>query len=194
MKEEYLLTGELESTNESYAIAKIAGIKLCFAMHRQYGKEFLSVMPTNLFGVNDNYHPENAHALPMLLRRFHETKMRGNKEVVVWGTGAPKREFMLSDDLAAACVFIMENYKVADIGEFVNIGTGKEISIIELAELIKDVVGFEGNIVLDKSKPDGMPRKLLDVSRINRLGWKASYSLKEGLRIAYDDFLKSQAV
>lgn len=193
MKEEYLLSGELEPTNESYAIAKIAGIKLCSAMRRQYGKEFLAVMPTNLFGVNDNYHPENAHALPMLLRRFHETKVRGEKEVVVWGTGTPKREFMLSDDLAEACVFIMEQYTGADIGEFVNIGTGKEISIIELAGLIKDVVGFKGDIVLDPSKPDGMPRKLLDVSRIRNLGWKASYSLKEGLRIAYDDFLANEA-
>ena len=194
MKEEYLLSSYLEPTNEPYALAKICGIKLCGAYNKQYGTDYISVMPCNLYGLNDNYHLENAHVIPMLLRRFHEAKKAGLKEVVVWGTGTPRREFMSADDLATAVVYLMENKSAKEIGEFVNVGYGSDVSILELAEMIKKVVGFEGKIVLDKTKPDGTMLKLMDVSRMNALGWKAQVSLEEGLKIAYDDFKSSQNV
>jgi GDP-L-fucose synthase len=184
-----LLTSVLEATNEAYSIAKIAGIKLCNAYNREYGKNYLSVMPTNLYGPNDNYHLENAHVLPMLLRRFHEAKYNNLSEVVVWGSGKPMREFLYSDDLADACFFLMENFNANEVGNIINIGTGLDCTIFELAKLIKEVVGFEGDIVFDKTKPDGTPRKLLDVARINRLGWKANTRLKEGLVKTYQDYL-----
>lgn len=189
LKEEYLLTSPLEPTNEPYAIAKIAGIKLCSAMNRQYGMNFISVMPTNLYGPNDNYHLNNAHAIPMLLRRFHEAKLAPQSTVTVWGTGTPKREFMYVDDMADACVFLMENITAQDIGELINIGTGEDCSIRELAELIKTTVDFKGEIDFDPTKPDGTPRKLLDVSRLHKLGWKHKTSLEAGLRKTYEDFL-----
>ena len=166
MKEEHLLTGHLEPTNEAYAIAKIAGIKMCAAYNRQYGTNYLSVMPTNLYGPGDNYDPKNSHVLPALIRRMHEAKTQQQPEVVIWGTGSPRREFLYSDDLADACVFLMERYNAADLGEFVNIGVGREITIRELAELVAEVVGFGGRLTFDSSKPDGTPRKLLDVSRL----------------------------
>ncbi|NMD00921.1 MAG: GDP-L-fucose synthase, partial [Bacteroidales bacterium] len=164
MKEEYLLTGELEPTNEGYAIAKIAGLKLCDTYRYQYGCNFISVMPTNLYGINDNYHPENSHVLPALIRRFHEAKVKNLPEVVVWGTGTPKREFLFADDLADACIYLMENYNEEG---WVNIGSGEEISIKELAMLIKQIVGYQGNLVFDTTKPDGTPRKLLDVTKLH---------------------------
>jgi len=191
LKEEYLLTSPLEPTNEAYAIAKIAGIKLCSAMNRQYGTNFISVMPTNLYGPNDNYHPENAHAIPMLLRRFHEDKLAQKSTVTVWGTGNPRREFMYVDDMADACVFLMEHIAVQDLGELINIGTGEDCTIQELAEMIKTTIGFKGDIVFDPSKPDGTPRKLMDVSRLHNLGWKHKTSLKKGLCKTYEDFLKN---
>lgn len=191
IKEEYLLSGYLESTNRPYALAKIAGIELCDAYNRQYNTNYIAVMPCNLYGINDNYHPENAHVIPMLIRRFHEAKINNLKETTIWGSGTPLREFMFSDDLAEACLYLMENKNHKDIGKFINIGSGKEVTIKELAELIKKVVGFEGNIVLDSSKPDGTMRKLLDVSKINSLGWKYKTELEEGLKIAYNDFLKN---
>lgn len=189
IKEEYLLSSELEPTNEFYAIAKISGIKLCKAYNREYGANFISVMPTNLYGINDNYHPQNAHVIPMLIRRFHEAKENKLKEVLVWGTGKPMREFLFADDLADACIFLMENYSVAEMGELINIGTGEDCTILALAELIKEIVGYQGKIVLDATKPDGTPRKLLDVSKINSMGWKASTLLKDGLAVTYRDFL-----
>jgi GDP-L-fucose synthase len=188
LKEESLLSGYLEQTNEPYAIAKITGIKLCEAYREQYGCNFISVMPTNLYGYGDNYHPENSHVLPALIRRFHEAKENGKSEVVIWGTGAPLREFMFADDLADACVFLMNNY---DEKQFVNIGVGKELSIENLAYLVKDIVGFEGNISFDPSKPDGTPRKLMDVSKLHALGWMHKVELKEGIALAYQDFLKN---
>lgn len=191
MKEEYLLTGLLEPTNEPYAIAKITGIKMCDAYNRQYGTNFMSAMPTNLYGLGDNYDLNNSHVLPALIRKMHEAKMQNAKEVVVWGTGSPKREFLYSDDLADACVFLMEKYNAPDIGEFVNIGTGKEITIRDLAELVAQVIGFQGNLVFDKSKPDGTPRKLLDVSRLHALGWKPKTGFREGIGRAYGDFLQN---
>ncbi|CRF32548.1 Putative GDP-L-fucose synthase 2 [Brachyspira suanatina] len=191
IKEEYLLSGYLESTNRPYALAKIAGIELCDAYNRQYNTDYIAVMPCNLYGINDNYHPENAHVIPMLIRRFHEAKINNLKETTIWGSGTPLREFMFSDDLAEACLYLMENKSHKDIGKFINIGSGKEVTIKELAELIKKVIGFEGNIVLDSSKPDGTMRKLLDVSKINSLGWKYKTELEEGLKIAYNDFLKN---
>jgi len=194
LKEEYLLSSSLEPSNEAYAIAKIAGIKLCAAMNRQNGTNYISVMPANLYGLNDNYRSPNAHALPMLLRRFHEAKIMRKKEVIVWGTGKPRREFLFSDDLAEACLFLMENYEPKDIGEFVNIGTGKDCTILELAQKIKNVVGFQGEIVFDPSKPDGTPRKLLDVSRMKYLGWKAKTSLKDGLERTCEDFVTNPNV
>ncbi len=194
IKEEYLLTSPLEPTNEAYAIAKIEGIKLCAAMNRQHGTNYISVMPANLYGFNDNYRSPNAHALPMLLRRFHEAKMKQEKEVLVWGTGKPRREFLFSDDLAEACLFLMENCEAKDIGEFINIGIGKDCTILELAQEIKNVVGFKGEIVFDSSRPDGTPRKLLDVSRMNALGWSAKTSLKEGLKRTYEDFLTNPEI
>jgi GDP-L-fucose synthase len=190
MKEEHLLTGLLEPTNEPYAIAKIAGIKMCDAYNRQYGTNFMSVMPTNLYGPGDNYDPKNSHVLPALIRRMHEAKVLGAKEVVIWGSGTPRREFLYSDDVGDACVFLMEKYSASDIGEFVNIGIGKEITIRELAELIAKVVGFRGKLVFDSSKPDGTPRKLLDVSRLRALGWEGKTGFREGIGKAYLDFLK----
>lgn len=189
IKEEYLLTGELEYTNEPYAIAKIAGIKLCENYRLQYGANFISTMPTNMYGLNDNYHPQNSHVLPALLRRFHEAKMAGLKEVTIWGSGKPKREFLNSDDLANACIFLMNNYNEKEI---VNVGTGEDISINELALLIKEVTGYSGNLVFDTTKPDGTPRKLLDVSKLHALGWKHKIALKDGLKIAYQDFIMKQ--
>lgn len=194
MKEEYFLSGHLEPTNEAYAIAKIAGIKLCNAMNRQYGTNFISVMPCNLYGLNDNYHLENAHALPMLLRRFHEAKEKDLKKVIVWGSGTPRREYMFADDLAKACIFLMKNYNSTDIGEFINIGTGTDVAIIELAELIKEVVGYKGRIILDPSKPDGTPQKLLEISKLKNLGWNAKTSLREGLEKTYSDFLNNSKI
>ena len=191
MKEEHLLTGLLEPTNEPYAIAKIAGIKMCDAYNRQYGTNFMSAMPTNLYGPGDNYDLKNSHVLPALIRRMHEAKVQGDKEVVVWGSGAPKREFLYSDDLADACVFLMERCSAADIGEFINIGVGREITIRELAELIAEIVGFRGKLVFDSSKPDGTPRKLLDVSRFQALSWQAKTSFREGIAKAYADYLKN---
>lgn len=191
MKEEHLLTGLLEPTNEPYAIAKIAGIKMCDAFNRQYGTNFMSAMPTNLYGPGDNYDLKNSHVLPALIRRMHEAKVQGDKEVVVWGSGAPKREFLYSDDLADACVFLMERCNASDIGEFINIGVGREITIRELAELIAEIVGFRGKLVFDSSKPDGTPRKLLDVSRFQALGWQAKTGFREGIAKAYADYLKN---
>ncbi|MFA6989020.1 MAG: GDP-L-fucose synthase [Candidatus Gastranaerophilaceae bacterium] len=189
IKEESLLTSELEATNEPYALAKITGIKLCNAYNKQYGTNYISVMPCNLYGINDNYHPENAHVIPMLIRRFHEAKEKNLEKTTVWGTGMPKREFMFSDDLAQACVWIMENKNANEIGEFINVGTGIEITIKEVAELIKKTVGFQGKIEFDPTKPDGTPRKLMDVSKINTLGWKTKINLEEGLKLAYQNFL-----
>ena len=182
IKEEYLLTGPLEPTNEPYAIAKIAGIKLCESYNRQYGRHYVSAMPTNLYGPNDNYDLANSHVLPALLRKAHEAKLRGDNELVIWGTGTPRREFLYVDDMADACVFLMEN----DINDGIfNVGTGTDVTIRELAELVKDAVGFTGDINLDTSKPDGTPQKLLDVSRLKALGWQASISLREGIALAY---------
>jgi GDP-L-fucose synthase len=188
LKEEYLLTGELEATNEPYAIAKIAGIKLCDAYRHQYGCNFISVMPTNLYGPNDNYDLEKSHVLPALLRKFMEAKQQGVHEVVLWGTGTPKREFLHADDLADACYFLMQHYNEPGL---INIGTGTDIAIKDLAFLIKAIVGYQGNIVHDLSKPDGTPRKLMDVSKLNALGWKASISLEEGIRMVYEDVRSS---
>ena len=185
LKEEYLLTGPLEPTNEPYAIAKIAGIKLCEAYRDQYGCNFISVMPTNLYGYNDNYDLNNSHVLPALIRKFHEAKEMGATTVTVWGTGSPRREFLFADDLAAACVHLMEHY---DGRELVNIGTGEDITIKELALLVKEVVGFEGELEFDTSKPDGTPRKLMDVSKLHSLGFKHATNLKEGIALAYADF------
>jgi GDP-L-fucose synthase len=187
IKEEYLLTGSLEQTNEPYAIAKIAGIKLCETYRDQYGANFISVMPTNLYGKNDNYHPENSHVLPALIRRLHEAKEQGLQQVVIWGSGKPKREFLFADDLAEACLFLMNSYNEKEI---VNIGCGHDITITELAVLIKEIIGFEGTLVFDTSKPDGTARKLLDVTKINNLGWHYKTKLKEGIQMAYQDFLK----
>ncbi len=182
LKEEYLLTGELEPTNEPYAIAKIAGIKLCDAYRDQYGCNFVSVMPTNLYGPGDNYDLKNSHVLPALIRKFHEAKEKGESGVEIWGTGAPKREFLHADDMADACVFLMENYNEPGL---VNIGVGEDISIKDLALLIKDIVGFKGELEFDTSKPDGTPRKLLNVDKLNHLGWKAKIELKEGIESVY---------
>jgi GDP-L-fucose synthase len=188
MKEEHLLTGALEPTNEPYAVAKIAGIKLCAAYNRQHGTNFLCVMPTNLYGPGDNYDLENSHVLPALIRKMHEAGERGTAEVTVWGTGTPRREFLYSDDLADACVFLMERYDAADIGEFINIGTGEDLTIRELAVLVQEMVGFRGRLVFDPDRPDGAPRKLLDVSRLATLGWRARTPLREGIALAYRDF------
>ena len=182
MKEEYLLTGLLESTNEPYAIAKISAIKLCRYYNEQYGTNFVSVMPTNLYGPNDNFDLETAHVLPALIRKYHEAKISHQKSVTLWGSGKPYREFLYVDDLADACIFIMGKYNFNDIGEFVNIGTGKDLTIKELAELVKRIVGYEGDILQDLTKPDGTPKKLLDVSRIRALGWSAKTSLEVGIR------------
>lgn len=188
MSEDQLLTGELEPTNEWYAIAKIAGIKLCQAYRRQYGSDFISVMPTNLYGPGDNYHPEHSHVVAALIRRFHQAKVTNAPTVVVWGTGAPRREFLYVDDFADGCVFVLKNYSGS---QFINIGCGKDQTIAEFARTVAEVVGFRGEIVYDTSKPDGTPRKLLDVSRLSAIGWKAKVSLQEGLAKAYADFLTS---
>jgi len=183
LKEEYLLTGTLEETNEPYAIAKISGIKMCDAYRYQYGCDFISVMPTNLYGFNDNYDLQNSHVLPALLRKFHEAKLNNEPQVNVWGTGTPLREFLHATDMANACVYLMQNYS----GEgFVNIGTGIEISISDLASLIKKIVGYKGNIVFDTTKPDGTPRKLTDTTKLNALGWKHSINLEEGIKDVYN--------
>ena len=192
MKEEYLLSDYLEKTNEGYALAKICGIKLCSYYNREYGTNYMSVMPCNLYGIGDNYHPQNAHVIPMLIRRFHEAKEQGLSDVTVWGTGTPRREFLFADDLAEAVVFLMENKDAKDIGEFINIGSGKDMTVSEIAQLIKEVVGYEGKLVYDKTKPDGTMLKLMDVSRINSLGWKAKTELEIGLKIAYEDYLKNR--
>ena len=189
MQEEYLLTGLLEQTNEPYAIAKIAGIKMCDAYRAQYGCNFISVMPTNLYGPNDNYDLQNAHVLPTLIRKFHEAKQNGDPAVTIWGTGTPMREFLHADDLADACCFLMENYNQEGL---VNIGTGEDVTITQLALLIKEVVGYEGDLIYDASKPDGTPRKLMDVSKLTNLGWKYSIELKEGLKQVYNDYKNSQ--
>jgi GDP-L-fucose synthase len=186
LKEEYLLTGLLEETNEAYAIAKIAGIRLCKHYNQQYGTNFISVMPTNLYGPNDNFDLETSHVMPALIRKFHEAKVKNEPEVVIWGTGKPFREFLHVDDMADACVYLMENFNTDDIGEFVNIGVGKDITIGELAELIKEIVGFEGAIRKDLSKPDGTPQKLLDITKLSSLGWKAKISLKDGIEKTYE--------
>jgi len=189
LEEDYLLTGPLEETNEPYAIAKIAGIKMCDAYRAQYGCNYISVMPTNLYGYNDNYHPQNSHVLPALIRRFHEAKEQGLPSVTIWGTGSPKREFLFADDLAAACYYLMQNY---DEPGLVNIGTGEDLSIKELAEIVKQTVEFEGEITFDTSKPDGTPRKLMDVSKLHSKGWKHTIDLPEGIKLAYQDFLSKQ--
>ncbi|RYG18972.1 MAG: GDP-L-fucose synthase [Chitinophagaceae bacterium] len=188
LKEEYLLTGLLEETNEPYAIAKIAGIKMCDAYRAQYGCNFISVMPTNLYGYNDNYHPQNSHVLPALIRRFDEAKKSNAEEVVIWGSGKPMREFLFADDLADACYFLMQTYNKPHL---INIGTGEDLTIKDLALLIQKVVGFEGNITFDESKPDGTPRKLMDVTKLHNLGWKHQINLEKGLNLAYQDYLSN---
>lgn len=189
MKESCLLTSALEPTNEAYALAKISGLKYCEYLNRQYHTDFISVMPTNLYGPNDNYHPEHSHVLPALIRRFHEAKENGLTEVTCWGTGTPLREFLYVDDLAEACVYLMNHYSG---NETVNLGSGKEVSIKELTELVAKVVGYEGTIKWDTTKPDGTPRKLLDVSKLESLGWKYHTELEEGIALTYDDFLHSE--
>jgi len=185
LKEEYLLTGELEQTNEPYAIAKIAGIKMCESYHRQYGCNFISVMPTNLYGQNDNYDLNNSHVLPALIRKIHDAKESKSPNVTIWGTGTPMREFMHANDMADACVYLMQNYNDE---KFVNIGTGVDISIKDLALLVKKIAGFEGELVFDKSKPDGTPRKLMDVSYLHSLGWKHKIELEAGIKLVYEEF------
>lgn len=194
MKEDILLTSSLEPTNEAYAIAKIAGLKMCRYYNEQYGTNYISVMPTNLYGPNDNYNLETSHVLPALIRKFHEAKINKSPVVELWGTGSPRREFLFVDDLADAVVFLMENFEYKDIGEIINIGIGRDITIKELAETIKSIVGFEGELKWDTSKPDGTPQKLLDVSRLNALGWNARYSLREGILRTYESFLKEHDI
>lgn len=189
MPESCLLTSSLEQTNEAYALAKISGLKYCEYLNRQYGTDYISVMPTNLYGPNDNYHPEHSHVLPALIRRFHEAKTENRPEVVIWGTGTPLREFLYVDDLADACLYLMNHYSG---NETVNLGTGKELSIAGLAELVGKAVGYQGRITFDPSKPDGTPRKLLDVSKLTGLGWTYKTELEEGIALAYDDFLHSE--
>ncbi|MBC7695608.1 MAG: GDP-L-fucose synthase [Burkholderiales bacterium] len=191
LKEEYLLTGLLEETNEPYAIAKIAGIKMCESYRRQYGCNFISVMPTNMYGPNDNYNLNNSHVLPALIRKFHDAKETKAESVEMWGTGTPMREFLHADDLGDACVFLMQTY---DGEKFVNIGSGTDLTIKDLALLIKDIVGYEGEIVHDLSKPDGTPRKLMDVSYLHSLGWKHKIELPEGIKQVYDDFKKKEGI
>ena len=187
LKESYLLSGYLEQTNEPYAIAKIAGIKMCEAYRAQYGCNFISVMPTNLYGTNDNYDLVNSHVLPAMIRKFHEAKDKGASEMTLWGTGSPMREFLHADDLAEACLFLMENYNES---ELVNIGTGEDVTINNLAALVKQIVGFQGEIIWDTSKPDGTPRKLMDVSKLHGLGWHHKIALEDGIKLAYQNFLK----
>jgi GDP-L-fucose synthase len=202
MKEEHLLTGLLEPTNRPYALAKIAGIEMCWSYNRQYGTQYLAVMPTNLYGPGDNYHPENSHVIPALIRRFHEAKLNNAPSVAIWGTGTPKREFLYSEDMADACVYLMslpdEQFKpllAADRNDglppLMNIGVGHDLTIRELAETVKSVVGYEGEIEFDASKPDGTPRKLMDVGRLNAMGWQASTTMQDGLAVAYSDFIAS---
>ena len=186
ISESSLLTGELEQTNEAYALAKISGLKYCEYLNRQYGTDYISVMPTNLYGPNDNYHPTHSHVLPALIRRFHEAKEAGLKEVICWGDGTPLREFMYVDDLADACLFLMNHYSG---NETVNLGTGKELTIKALTELVAKVIGYQGEIKWDTSKPNGTPRKLLDVTKLNNLGWKYTTELEDGIRLSYEDFL-----
>jgi GDP-L-fucose synthase len=188
LKEDYLLTGELEPTNEPYAIAKIAGIKMADAYRSQYGCNFISVMPTNLYGPNDNYDLNNSHVLPALIRKFHEAKQNGDPEVILWGSGKPRREFLHADDLADACFFLMEQF---DEAGFVNIGTGEDLEIRDLANLVRNIVGYTGEIKNDLSKPDGTPRKLMDVGKLHKLGWTASISLEDGIRRVYEEFKKT---
>jgi len=203
MKEEHLLTGPLEPTNRPYALAKIAGIEMCWSYNRQYGTQYLAVMPTNLYGPGDNYHPENSHVIPALIRRFHEARLANASSVTVWGTGTPRREFLYSEDMADACVYLMnlpDAQFVPLLGQtrndglppLVNIGVGHDLSIRELAETVKDVVGFQGEVVFDTSKPDGTPRKLMDVGRLNGMGWRASTPMERGLAAAYADFIASK--
>jgi len=186
LHEDALLTGLLEPTNEPYAIAKIAGIKMCDAYRAQYGCDYISVMPTNLYGYNDNYHPQNSHVLPALIRRFHEAKEQNAPSVTIWGSGSPLREFLFADDLAEACYYLMQNFSEAG---FINIGSGKEITIKDLALLIKGIVGYEGELTFDATKPDGTPRKLMDVSKLAALGWTYKTELEEGIKLAYHDFM-----
>lgn len=188
IKEEYLLSGYLEPTNEAYALAKISGLKMCEFFNKQYGTNFISVMPTNLYGPYDNYHPENSHVMPALIRRFHEAKINNSKEVVVWGSGTPLREFLYSEDMADACIYLMDTYEGND---FFNIGTGKEITIKGLAEMVKEVVGYEGTLTFDASKPDGTPRKLLDVTRLSEAGWKYKTELRDGIEKAYKWYVQN---
>jgi len=191
MKEEHLLSGYLEPTNEPYAVAKIAGIKTCQSYNRQYGTNYISVMPTNLYGPGDNFDLRNAHVLPALMRKFHEAKIENRPFVEIWGTGSPRREFLYVDDLADACFFLMQHY---DDGEIVNIGVGEDLSIKELALLIKDIVGYKGELMFDSSKPDGTPRKLLDVTKLVNMGWKAKVGLADGIKRAYDAFMASKDI
>lgn len=191
MKEEYLLDGKLEPTNEPYAVAKIAGIEMCQAYRRQYGANFIAAMPTNLYGPGDNFDLKDSHVIPALMRKCHEGKIKGAAEVTVWGTGAPRREFLYVDDLGNACLFLLEHY---DAGEIINVGTGEDLTIRELAQIIAEVVGFSGRLVFDPQYPDGTPRKLLDVTRLSGLGWQARTPLREGLSKTYEWFLKSSWV
>jgi len=186
IREDYLLSGPLEATNEAYAVAKIAGLKMCEAYSRQYGVSYISVMPSNLYGPGDNFHLETSHVLPAMIRKFHEAKARGAEQVVLWGTGSPRREFLHVDDLACASVFLLENYRGY---EPINVGTGTDVTIAELADMVRNVVGFRGRVVWDSSKPDGTPRKLLDVSKIRSMGWSPSIGLEEGIRSTYRWFL-----
>ncbi|MFA6013590.1 MAG: GDP-L-fucose synthase [Gallionellaceae bacterium] len=196
IKEDYLLTGELEPTNRPYALAKIAGIEMCWSYNRQYGTKYIAAMPTNQYGPNDNYDLNTSHVLPALLRKTHEAKLRGDKEIMVWGTGTPKREFLYSEDMADACIFLLEQPEEkisslfnAEQPPLVNIGCGEDLTIRELAEIISDVVDFKGNLIFDASKPDGTMRKVMDVSRINTLGWKQKVTLREGIELSYQDML-----
>lgn len=193
IREEYLLSGELEPTNEPYAIAKIAGLKMCDAYYRQYGANFLAVMPTNLYGPHDNFDLESSHVLPALLRKFHEAKVNDAAQVEVWGTGRPKREFLYVDDLADACVYLMKGYDRSEIGPFVNVGTGTDVQISELAAIVRQIVGFRGDVVFNTDRPDGTLRKCLDVAKIEQLGWRASTPLETGIRQTYDWYLQQQS-
>lgn len=194
LKEEYLLTAPLEPTNEPYAVAKIAGIKMCEAYNRQYGTDFLSVMPTNLYGPNDNFDAQASHVLPALIRKFYEAKIRDEKEVVVWGTGAARREFLFSEDMAEACILLMQNSSAAGLGGIVNIGCGQDVTIDELARLIAEVVGYKGAFLYDRTKPDGTPQKLLDISRISRLGWAPKTPLLEGIQRTYEWYVRHRGI
>lgn len=188
IKEEYLLTGELEPTNEAYALAKISGMKYCEYLNKQYGTNFISVMPTNLYGPKDNYHPTNSHVMPAMIHKMHLAKMNKSDEVVIWGTGKPLREFLYSEDLADACIYLMNHYSES---ETVNIGTGKEICIKDLAKLVREIIGYEGRLVFDTTKPDGTPRKLLDIGKLEQLGWKYKTQIRDGIRLSYEDYLKN---